>query len=407
VRRLAARRGLIALALAAGGAAAAPDSQWQCAPTGARAPVPALAAAAGEYLDRIEALYPHQVLGLVRAGTRFYLLNASDIEWGERARLRLLALRLNESYLAAERRSVGAAPGLPPPGPFICLAPARASRAGLARTPLGDVVLAAGQRLHLVDPQEPHIAVEVRAAEDRSLELSEIFHRSARTGIYAGLTGPMRGQARHARGTGASERPGGMLVFRMASAGGSVLETRVDAPEAGRDDVEAHLAVASRVAPAIVAAAPQPRTDPEIAGRQNDSLRAEATVVPELPVRVAVALPERRPTIETPREEAAARPRGTEPTALSPAVIAVAGPIDAAAPQRPVQPASLSETLPARAPAQSAATAPTPIEGGQTYEEYAKIMKTMMALRRSGGVRSVSEMTYVHPAVEVIRRRVP
>ena len=42
---------------------------------------------------------------------------------------------------------------------------------------------------------------------------------------------------------------------------------------------------------------------------------------------------------------------------------------------------------------------------GQSYDEYAKTMKTLMDLRRSGGVRSVSEMTYVHPAVEQLRAR--
>ena len=37
---------------------------------------------------------------------------------------------------------------------------------------------------------------------------------------------------------------------------------------------------------------------------------------------------------------------------------------------------------------------------GQSYEDYAKTMKSLLAVRRLGGVRSVSEMTYVHPAVE-------
>jgi hypothetical protein len=41
----------------------------------------------------------------------------------------------------------------------------------------------------------------------------------------------------------------------------------------------------------------------------------------------------------------------------------------------------------------------------QSYEDYAKTMKAMLALRRSGGVRSISEMTYVHPAVEDLRAR--
>jgi hypothetical protein len=40
---------------------------------------------------------------------------------------------------------------------------------------------------------------------------------------------------------------------------------------------------------------------------------------------------------------------------------------------------------------------------GQSYEDYARTMKTLLELRRSGGVRSVSEMTYVHPAIEIVK----
>jgi len=41
----------------------------------------------------------------------------------------------------------------------------------------------------------------------------------------------------------------------------------------------------------------------------------------------------------------------------------------------------------------------------QSHEDYAKTMKELIALRRSGAVRSISEMTYVHPAVEDLRAR--
>jgi len=364
VGRLAARHGLLALALAVGNAAAAPDARWHCAAMGGPVLSPALAVAAGDYLDRVEARYPHQVLGLVRAGDRFYLLNASDVEWGERARLRLLALRLNESYLTAERRAAGAAPGSPPPGDFICLAAARARRAGLARTPRGEVELAAGQRLHLVDPQEPQITVEVRAADDRSLALGELFRRSARTGIYAGLTGPLGKAATYAAGAVPADRVGGVPVFKMASAGG-VRETRINAPEAIPPGRKALAAAASGVAPAAVAARPQAPTAEKVAEpapRQEDSIRGEplATVSPEPPSTI---------------QSGSAAPT----PAPEPAAAAIA----------------------------AAATDSPQVEGAQSREAYAKIMKTMMALRRSGGVRSVSEMTYVHPAVERIRRPIP
>jgi hypothetical protein len=56
--------------------------------------------------------------------------------------------------------------------------------------------------------------------------------------------------------------------------------------------------------------------------------------------------------------------------------------------------------LPAPMPANAAGAA-----AAQPYDDYASAMKTMMALKRPGSVRSVSEMTYVHPAVELIRQQ--
>ena len=53
---------------------------------------------------------PHQVLGLVRAGNHYYLVNSRDVEWTARTRLHLLALRLRETYLTPERQETGAAP---------------------------------------------------------------------------------------------------------------------------------------------------------------------------------------------------------------------------------------------------------------------------------------------------------
>jgi len=365
VNAISARRGLVALIWASAASVAvgagAPGTRWQCTPTGASTLVPAIAEAARDYLARVEAIYPYQVLGLVRAGDRFYLVNSIDIEWGDRTRLNLLALRLRESYLTAARQATGAAPGSsPPPGGFVCLAAARAEREGLARTPQGEIVLAAGYAVHLVDPQEPQIAVEVRAAKDRSLNLAGILRRSSRAGIYAGLTG----QAGQPLGAATIETPDATLIVRMvASASESVQETRLDAP--GRAAVVESLPAPEPPpagAPVEIAAAPGPGV---ITARVEEAPKAPVVaVIPEIAVSSAV------------------------PPAAPPAPVA-------ASPEarRPV-------VIPARViPAftgQHVATA-------QSYDDYAKAMKKLLELKRSGAVRSVSELTYVHPAVEVLR----
>jgi hypothetical protein len=403
---------------------AAQSQTWQCAPSGSGTVAPALAEAARDYLGRVEAIYPHQVLGLVRAGDRYYLLNSRDVEWGERTRLYLLALRLREPYLTPERQETSGAPGSPPPtGSFVCLAASRAEREGLTRTPFGEVVLAAGQSLHLVDPHERQVAVEVRAGRDQPLNLGEIFHRSARAGIYAGLTGQMSGPARQPAGGATIERPDGTLIFRTASAGGSVVETRV----APQPDVRQAAPVAP-VPDAVVAAAPELRGVDTLSGLSPKRAREErpSAVVavapappPVAPEKVAVAAPpperEPPPSTEPPAPVAVARPapvsappapelRGQttkQDIAQNHSVEALSGlspkPEIVARPA-PAAPAVLPST---RVMVQSVPAGAVPA----AYDDYAKAMKTLMALKRSRSVLSVGEMTYVHPAVEVFRGR--
>jgi hypothetical protein len=396
------RSSAVALTLCAGAAdAAAAVPKWECSSGGASAMAPALAEAARDYLGRVEAIYPRQVLGLVRAGDRYYLLNSRDVEWSERTRLHLLALRLREPHLTPERQETGAAPGsLPPPGSFVCLAASRAERDGLSRTPFGEVVLAAGQSVHLVDPHEPQVAVEVRAGRDQPLNLGEIFHRSARAGIYAGLTG----QARQPAGDATIERSDGTLIFRTASAGGSVVETRV----APRPEVR-QAAPAAPVPDAVVAAAPGSAVPaaPETASR-SDRVREEQPVVMAVAPSSPPAAPD-KVAIPAPREPELA------PVAEPPAPVAVARPAPASAPPAPASIPESPEIVARAAPAAPAVLPSTtvvvqPVPAGTVpaaYDDYAKAMKTLMALKRSRSVLSVGEMTYVHPAVEVVRRQNP
>jgi hypothetical protein len=338
------RSSAAALGLAFCASAAAQAPAWQCSPSGSGTVAPALTEAASEYLRRVEAIYPHQVLGLVRAGNRYYLLNSRDVEWSERMRLHLLALRLRETTLTRERQETGAAPGSsPPPGGFACLAASRAEREGLKRGASGEIVLAAGQSLHLVNPQEPDIAVEVRAAPDRSLNMADILQRSARAGIYAGLTGQA---ARSPGGAATVETPEATVIIRTASIGASAPAPREPAPEPARVAAPLPPPAPEAPAPAAKPVAPEPAPAP-------------VAVAPSTPGRIVAP-----PVVAT----------GAAPVVL---------PAMAAAPHAP------------------AGAVPEP------YEDYARAMKTLMALKRSRGVLSVGEMTYVHPAVEVFRRQHP
>ncbi len=347
------------IGLAAAGQPALAD--WQCLSAGAR--VPAAARAASDYLKRAERVYPTQVLGLLRAGDRVYLVNGRDDGWIERVRLGLLELRLAEPDITAARRFQAALSGGPTPeasgipaGEFVCLARERAARQGLAFRDEA-ILLATGKSIFLVDPIELTIAVEVRADGGQPLDLREIFSAGARAGIYAGL---YKGRA--------SSEP----------------------------------AVAARPAEVPVAIAARPIVQPDSAAFIAP-LAAEAVIVEEKAVVTAKA---DVPPVQVPTGvRAASAPPVVEDTPVR--VVKVDEP--ASAPAKPRE-ASAAMVVASAGPIVIAAPAVTPATQGrpvaeQSYDDYAKTMKELMAIRLSGAVRSISEMTYVHPAVEDLRAR--
>jgi len=380
-----------AMALAAGGQPALAD--WQCLSAGAK--VPAAAQAASDYLERAERVYPTQLLGLLRTGDRVYLVNARDDGWSERVRLGLMELRLAEPDITAARRFQATLSGGPAPeasgipaGEFVCLARERAARQGLAFR--GEaVLLAAGKSVYLVDPIELGIAVEVRATGGQPMDLREIFAASARAGIYAGL---FRGRAPSEPAVavrppevavtfpvGPIGRPDGVVVITSRAVEGGRVEEKVAATGAAdAPSVQAPAAVLAVTAPPVAEEPPV-----IVAKADVPSVPAPAAVlaVPappvaeEPPVIVAKAdVPAASPPVKPMPREA--------PTAV---VVAAAGPV------------SIVATMGAPAAQRARPVAE------QSYEDYAKTMKELMALRRSGAVRSISEMTYVHPAVEDLR----
>ncbi len=336
----------LALVLCAQGGFAV-GGDWQCfAPAGDT--TPALRQSASSFLARAGQIYPSQLLGMVRSGGRAYLVNANDGGWGERVRLGLMELRLAEPDITAARRFQATVSGVAdiemPAGEFVCLARARASRHGLALNRDGAVLLAPGKSVHLVDPYEPTIVVEVKAVGAQPLDFREIFALSGRSGIYAGLAG-----ARARPDVAVEERkPEGAIAVALGPAGrvnGEVVMTpRPQEP----DGKESPVVLATAAAPPVVEAPPA---------------RAAAAEVPAAPPPAKPLLPEIPAAVET----EVAKP------------VLVASIVRAPVAQ---------ETRPA---------------AGQSYEDYAKTMKSLLAVRRSGGVRSVSEMTYVHPAVENFR----
>jgi len=416
------KRKTVALAfvtgLATGGQPALAD--WQCLSAGAK--VPAAAQAASNYLERAERVYPTQLLGLMRAGERVYLVNARDDGWSERVRQGLMELRLPEPDITAARRFQGTLSGGPTPdasgipvGEFVCLERVRAGRQGLAFR--GEaVLLGAGKSVHLVDPMELGIVVEVKAVGDQPLDLREIFAASARAGIYAGL---FKGRAQSGPVV-AVRPPDSPVTFPVGPIGrpdGEVV-IMARAPVSDRmDDAVAAIGIVdapSAPAPAAIVAAPAP---PVVQQSPARVVVAEAPATPlpvkplpqEMPAAVVVAVAEPVPVAAAPVQEvrpvvvaAPAPPVVEQP----PARVAMADVTVAPPPAKPM-PQEIPVAAPVAEPVRIAASATqrTRPVTEQSYDDYAKTMKDLMALKRSGAVRSISEMTYVHPAVEDLRAR--
>jgi hypothetical protein len=349
---------LIAAALAVCAPAVLADTgEWQCATLGIGV-APALAHAASDFLGHAGQVYPSQLLGMVSAGDRVYLVNARDDGWSERVRLGLMELRLAEPDITAGRRFQAAASGVGameiPAGDYACLARERAGRHGLALDDRGRMSLAPGKSVHLVDPREWTVVVEVKAVGAEPLDFREILALSGRSGIYAGLT------SRRAppEAGGSVQGAGGVIEVAIGPAGrpeGEVVIT----PRTGEGETRTDTAVDV----AIPAAPPVPAT-------------VASAAVMEPPARVAKA--------DVPDALPPAQPLAPQ----SPPAVTVA----AVEPETPVV------RLPRASVAQSDRLA-----AAQSYEDYAKTMKALLAARRSGSVRSVSEMTYVHPAIEDLR----
>ena len=380
-------------------------ADWQCLSAGAT--IPAAARAASEYLGRAERVYPEHVLGVLRAGERVFLVNARDDGWSERVRIGLMELRQVEPDITAARRFQSALSGGPvpeaggiPAGEFVCLARERAGRQGLAFH--GEaVLLAAGRSVHLIDPVDLGVVVEVKAIGDQALDLREIFAASARAGIYAGL---FKGRA----------QPGAVVAVRPP-------EDAVTFPVGplGRPDGEvvitaraAEIGKAEQKAAAAIVTAPAPPASVEPPARVATAPTPSAPPVKPLPPEMAVAVVEKPEPIAAPAPAvavmAAAPPVVAEPPLRASLVEAQVTPSPAKPTSRETPaPVAVDIAQPVMIVASIGAT---PAQGArpaaeQSYEEYAKAMKSLMALRRSGGVRSISEMTFVHPAIEDLRGR--
>jgi filamentous hemagglutinin family protein len=157
---------------------------------------------ASTVLNRVIGQDPSRILGLLQSNGRVFLINPNGILFGQGARIDvngLVASTLNisnQDFLAGRYNfTAGAVAGsiqnqgtiTTPEGGKVYLIAPDIENSGLINSPKGEVLLAAGHSVQLVDSLDPNIAVVVSAPENKAVNLGQILAQSGKVGIYGGL----------------------------------------------------------------------------------------------------------------------------------------------------------------------------------------------------------------------------
>jgi filamentous hemagglutinin family protein len=145
---------------------------------------------------------PSAILGTLQSNGRVFLVNPSGILFGNGAQVDVAGLVAstlnlsNEDFLAGRLRfteTPGAGGVLnvgniaTPEGGQVYLVGSSVTNGGVITSPRGEVILAAGNSVELINPGTPGLGVEIVAPNNRALNLGEIVANAGRIGIFAGL----------------------------------------------------------------------------------------------------------------------------------------------------------------------------------------------------------------------------
>jgi filamentous hemagglutinin family protein len=153
-------------------------------------------------LNRIVGQDPSKILGALQSNGKVFLINPNGILFGRDSRVDvngLVASSLNLSnadFLAGKKNfQAGAVAGAvrnegaitTRAGGQVFLVAPDVSNAGVITSPKGDVVLAAGHSVQLVDSRDPDLQVVVSAPADQAINLGQVVAHGGRIGIYGAL----------------------------------------------------------------------------------------------------------------------------------------------------------------------------------------------------------------------------
>jgi filamentous hemagglutinin family protein len=157
--------------------------------------------ASSAVLNRIVTQNPSTILGALQSNGRVFIVNPNGILFGAGAQVDvagLVASTLNLSdsdFLAGRMRFAGGlGAGVVNQGNIttgasgsVYLVGSAVTNNGIITSPQGEVILAAGNSVELVNPGTPNLRVEIAAADNQAINLGQILSDAGRVGIYAGL----------------------------------------------------------------------------------------------------------------------------------------------------------------------------------------------------------------------------
>jgi filamentous hemagglutinin family protein len=155
-------------------------------------------------LNRIVGQDPSKILGALQSNGKVFLINPNGILFGQGARVDvngLVASTLNMSdadFLAGKKNFQAGANGAagtlrnegaittPAGGKVFLIAP-NVENTGIVTAPNGQVMLAAGRSVQLLDSADPNVQVVLSAPGDQALNLGKLVAQGGRIGIYGAL----------------------------------------------------------------------------------------------------------------------------------------------------------------------------------------------------------------------------
>ncbi|MGD0283180.1 MAG: filamentous hemagglutinin N-terminal domain-containing protein, partial [Dissulfurispiraceae bacterium] len=157
---------------------------------------------ASSILNRIIGQNPSYILGLLQSNGKVFLINPNGVFFGQGSQVNVNGLIVstlglsNKDFLAGNYNFTAGSTAGPiknqgtistPSGGAVYLIAPDIENSGIITSPNGNILLAAGHSVQLVDSSNPDISVVVSADGDKAVNLGQIIAQSGKIGIYGGL----------------------------------------------------------------------------------------------------------------------------------------------------------------------------------------------------------------------------